>query len=175
MAWWFSGGGGKAIINVMSVWQTGLELRGGGLGCTEGMDAYTRVRMGLQPMRSHNRYLAYTCATHKCAPVHHTRPRWTRLKKVIRGCLSSAVFVYLPLLRATVRIDDSTFDRPTYSSFFFFFLPLSLRATLRRFPVSAFRNHTRNFYSRNEASRYSFGFSVNHVDGTYTEIINIAK
>lgn len=127
MAWWFSGGGSKAIINVMSVWQTGLEpvcTYWAGGGWLYGRDGYTRVRMGLQPMRLHNRYLAYTCATHKCAPVHHTRPRWTRLKKVIRGCLSSAIFVYLPLLlSATVRIDDSTFDL-----LFFFSLPL------RRFP-----------------------------------------
>lgn len=113
MAWWFSGS--KAIINVMSVWQTGLEREG--VGYTEG---YTRVRMGLQPMRLHNRYLAYTCATHKCAPVHHTRPRWTRrLKKVIRGRLSSAIFVYLPLLLwPTVTIDDSTFDLSSFCLLF---------------------------------------------------------
>ena len=132
MAWWFSGGGSKAIINVMSVWQTGLEpVWGEGLGCAEGMDANTRVRMGSQPMRLHNRYLAYTCATHKCAPVLGRGERvWKR----------SSVDAYRPIYLSTYPFHGALWElmkfyfRSTIVFLFFFFcLLLSSRPTLPLF------------------------------------------
>ena len=67
---------GKAIINVRSVWQTGLYAGLYVSGWRTDQKGWTRIRAlpfvwGCRPfVRLHNRYLAYTCATHKCAPVH---------------------------------------------------------------------------------------------------------
>lgn len=138
MAWWFSGGGSKAIINVMSVWQTGLEpVWGEGLGRAEGMDANTRVRMGSQPMRLHNRYLAYTCATHKCAPVLGRDERvWKR----------SSVDAYRPIYLSTYPFHGALWELMKFYFrstivFLFFFLPSTLFASnsaslLVDFPLS---------------------------------------
>ena len=104
---------GKAIINVRSVWQTGLYAGSYVSGWRADQKGWTRIRAlpfvwGCRPfVRLHNQYLAYTCATHKCAPVHLSGwARWTRLKKLIRGCLSP---VHLHILYGPAWIDHSTF------------------------------------------------------------------
>lgn len=160
MAWWFSGGGSKAIINVMSVWQTGLEpVWGVGLGRAEGMDANTRVRMGSQPMRLHNRYLAYTCATHKCAPVLGRGERvWKR----------SSVDAYRPIYLSTYPFHGALWELMKFyfrsTIVFLFFLPSTLFASnsaslLVDFPLSEIVYIFGTFTFG--TTRYSFGFSVN--------------
>lgn len=92
---------GKAIINVRSVWQTGLYSGLYVSGWRADQKGWTRIRAlpfvwGCRPfVRLHNRYLAYTCATHKCAPVHLSGwARWTRLKKLCAWMLITGTFAY---------------------------------------------------------------------------------
>lgn len=147
MAWWFSGGGSKAIINVMSVWQTGLEpvcTYWAGGGCyTEGMDIRASV-WGCSPWDCIIDILLTPVpltSAHLCTTLGRGERVWKR----------SSVDAYHPPYSSTY---------PFYSGllwWFYFRPPFFLLSA----SPSIFRNHSRNFYFRNKASSFGFVFFVN--------------